>query len=89
MNRDALDFLIKHEETRKIFFNRGSDDGLTVFIRDPRLWGGNPNVEHWQLAREIEEGLQARKVPRVGEIKIDKHAGLLVINVAKFYSEAA
>lgn len=33
----------QHEATGKAFFNRNSDDSMTIFVRDPRVWGGNPN----------------------------------------------
>lgn len=83
----AIEFLSKHEATGKVFFSRGSNDTLTVFIRDPRVWGGNPNREHWPLAREVEGGLRTLGIRRIGEIKIDALAGLLTITIEKFYTE--
>jgi len=41
------------ESTGKAFFNRNSDGSMSIFLRDPRLWGGDPNTEHWHNARTV------------------------------------
>jgi hypothetical protein len=84
----ALRIVSKWEESGKAFFNRNSDGSMTIHVRDPRLWGGNPNVEHWQNAREIQESLQEAGV-RTSDIQIDKQSSTLVIKLPDIYRDAA
>lgn len=82
----VLEIVLPLEETGKLFFSRGSKNEMYIHLRDPRLWGGNPNVEHWQNANEVAEKLDALKVWR-SDIKIDQQSGCLVIVVNKLYTE--
>jgi hypothetical protein len=73
------------EATGKAFFNR-SGEKMFINVRDPRLWGGNPNVEHWQNANAILAEIDALHVLNFG-IVIDKYAGNLVIELPRIYRE--
>lgn len=84
--QQVLAVVNKWEETGKAFFNRNSDGSMTICIRDPRLWGGNPNREHWANAREIETAIHAITKNTSG-IEIDKYASQLVLRVNKIYPE--
>lgn len=75
------------ETTGKAFFNRCSNGDLVIHIRDPRLWGGNPNVEHWGNAREIETSIHAVTM-RTSGIEIDRQSGCLVFRVYGIYGKA-
>lgn len=75
------------ENTGKAFFRRCSDSSMAVFVRDPRLWGGNPNVEHWANARDILEGIH-RVTKNTSDIEIDRQSGTLLIRVNRIYPKA-
>jgi hypothetical protein len=79
----VLEVVNAWEETGKAFFNRNSDDSMTIHIRDPRMWNGHNN-EHWQNAREIEEAIH-KVTKNTSSIEIDRHAGQLVLRVNKIY----
>lgn len=84
--KKILAIVNKWEATGKLFFNRNSDGSMTIFIRDPRLWGGNLNIEHWQNANEVESELIAAKAKMLSGIQIDKLSGNLVIRVKDVYN---
>jgi hypothetical protein len=73
------------ESTGKVFFNRNSDGSMTLWIRDPRLWGGNPNRDHWSTARELESDVHA-VTKRTSGIEIDRQSGCLVLRVFDAYA---
>lgn len=81
--QQVLEIVSRWEATGKIFFNRNSDGDMTVHLRDPRLWGGNPNVEHWANALEVQSEIQA--IARISNIKIDTQAGQLNLLVYGIY----
>lgn len=72
------------EATGKAFFNRNSDGSMTINVRDPRLWGGNPNSEHWTNARTILNAIHVI-TKNTSDINIDKYSGTLVIRVNNIY----
>lgn len=72
------------EATGKAWFTRNSDDSMTIFIRDPRLWGGNPNTEHWENARAIESAVHA-VTKRTSGVEIDRQSGCLTLRVRDAY----
>lgn len=80
----VLKIVNEYESQGKTFFNRNSDDSMSINVRDPRLWGGNPNTEHWANARMI-EALVRDAGARTSDIKIDKQSGTLVIKVIGIY----
>ena len=82
--RAVLEVVNAWEATGKAFFSRDSNQAMSIWVRDPRLWGGDPNVEHWQNAREIETALNKLRVLNFG-IKIDRQSGCLLIQVPNIY----
>lgn len=76
----ALNIANQLEESGAGFFNRNSDNSMTIFIRGAH--GNDPN--QWLNARKVEDALGSI----VGKgIEIDKQSGLLFINVPKVYTK--
>jgi hypothetical protein len=82
--QNVLKVVTKWEEEGKVFFNRNSNGDMTIHVRDPRMWGGDPNRDHWYTAQTIEKEVTEAKGRSMG-IKIDKQAGQLIITVHNLY----
>jgi hypothetical protein len=83
----VLEIVNGWEATGKSFFIRNSNGDMRVILRDPQLWGGDPNVEHWANARDLLAEINSI-TNLTSDIKIDKMAGQLYFTIYKIYKEA-
>lgn len=75
----VIDVLNQIEGKGAAHWQRDSETQISVWVRDPRMWGGSSD-QHWPNAQTIQKLLRQAGA-KISEPKLDRQSGKLVMNL--------